>query len=125
MDDGLLLESVEGLGHSQFVANAGEIWWSLQGEREEVSRELLAKGPLSHGEAVGLRESEASDTNSREIEWGHRAQLEGRLRDLNDALDRLMDGGYGRCTDCAEEIDGKRLVADPATSLCIACQRKC
>jgi len=42
---------------------------------------------------------------------------------VNDALDRLMDGGYGRCTDCGEEIDGKRLVADPAASLCIACQR--
>lgn len=43
MDDGILLESVEGLGHSPFVANAGEMWWSLQGEREEVSRELLAE----------------------------------------------------------------------------------
>jgi len=123
MEDGVLLESVEGLGHSPFVANAGEIWWSLQGEREEVSRELLAAGPLSHSEAVGLRASEASETNVREIESRHRGQLEGRLRDVNDALDRLMDGGYGRRTDCGEEIDDKRLVADPAASLCIACRR--
>src|SRR5437764_857988 len=123
MDDGILLESVEGLGHSSFIANAGEIWWSLQGEREEVSRELLAKGRLSHSEAVGLRESEASDTNGREIEWRHRGQLEGRLRDLNDALDRLMDGGYGRCRVCGEQIEDKRLTADPAATLCITCQR--
>jgi RNA polymerase-binding transcription factor DksA len=123
MEDGILLATVEGLGHSPFVASAGEIWELLQGEKEEVCRDLLADGPLFHSEAVGLRESEASETNGREIEWRHRGQLEGRLREVNDALDRLMDGGYGRCTDCGEEIDGKRLAADPAAHLCFACQR--
>lgn len=78
---------------------------------------------MCHSQALGLRESDASETNGREIEWRHRGQLEGRLRDLNDALDRLMDGGYGRCRDCGEEIGDKRLVADPAASLCITCQR--
>jgi hypothetical protein len=48
MDDGILLQSVEGLEQSPFVANAGEIWESLQSEREEVSRDLLAEGPLCH-----------------------------------------------------------------------------
>ena len=123
MDDGILLQSVEGLGHSPFIANAGEVWEVLQGEKEEVCRELLAEGPLFHSEASGLSESEASE-NDREIKWQHRVLLEVRLRKLNDALDRLMDGGYGRCTDCGEEIDRKRLVADPAASLCIACQEK-
>ena len=123
MEDGVLLESVEGLGHSPFVARAGEIWELLQGEREEVSQELLAEGPLCQSETAGLRESEASETNGREVEWRRRELLEARLRDLNDALDRLMDGGYGRCTECGEEIDGKRLVVDPAAPLCIGCQR--
>jgi RNA polymerase-binding transcription factor DksA len=123
MDDGILLQSVEGLGESPFVGTGGEIWELLQGEKEEVSQELLAEGPLCQDEAGGLRESEPSETNGREIEWRHRGQLEARLREINDAQDRLIDGGYGRCTDCGKEIESRRLVADPAASLCIACQR--
>jgi DnaK suppressor protein len=123
MDDGILLQSVEGLGESPFVGTGGEIWELLQGEKEEVSQELLAEGLLCQDEAGGLQESEPSETNGREIEWRHRGQLEARLRDINDAQDRLIDGGYGRCTDCGKEIESRRLVADPAASLCIACQR--
>ena len=123
MDDGIFLQSVEGLGHSPFVADAGEIWESLQGEREGLSRELLAGGPLCQREAGGLRDSETSETNGREIEWRLRGQLEGRLRDVNDALDRLMDGAYGKCADCGNEIDRRRLMAEPAASLCLECQK--
>jgi RNA polymerase-binding transcription factor DksA len=70
-----------------------------------------------------VQEAEAAEENGREIEWRHRAQLETRLRQLNDAQDRLMDGVYGRCTDCGGEIDSGRLAADPASALCVNCQR--
>jgi RNA polymerase-binding transcription factor DksA len=120
MDNGLLLQGLEGLRQAPPVANTGEVYWSLQGEREEVSRKLLAEGTVCH-EEFGLQESEAA-TDPEIREW-HRGQLESRLRELNDALDRLMDGGYGRCTICREQIDTKRLIANPAASLCIACQR--
>ena len=123
MDDGILLQSVEGLGESPFVGTGGEIWELLQGEKEEVSQELLAEGPLLHDAVGGLQESDPSEENSREIEWQHRGKLEARLRDINDAQDRLMDGGYGRCIDCGAEIESRRLAADPAAALCIACQR--
>ena len=121
--DAMLLESVEGLGHSPFVTSPGEIWESLQAEREEIGQDLLSEGPLCGCDAVGLLESEASEEYSREIRWRHRSQLEERLRDITDAQDRLTDGHYGRCAECAEEIGSKRLVADPAVRLCIACQR--
>ena len=122
--DAMLLESVEGLGHSPFVTSPGERWESLHAEREEISRELLSEGPLCACDAVGLLESEASEEYSREIRWQHRSQLEERLRDITEAQDRLMDGQYGRCADCAGEIGGQRLMADAAVRLCIACQRK-
>ncbi|MCM3900926.1 MAG: TraR/DksA C4-type zinc finger protein, partial [Pyrinomonadaceae bacterium] len=121
MDDGLFLQSVEALGDSPFVGTGGEIWEWLQGEKEEVSQELLAEGPLCHSEAGGLREHEASETNVREIEWRHRGHLEARLRDISDAQDRLIDGGYGKCADCRKQIDSRRLVADPSVSLCLEC----
>jgi RNA polymerase-binding transcription factor DksA len=123
MDDGFLLRSIEALGDSPFVGTGGEIWEWLQGEKEEVSQELLAEGPLCHSEAGGLREHEASETNVREVEWRHRGQLEARLREINDAQDRLMDGVYGKCAQCCKQIDQSRLAADPAVALCLECQK--
>jgi RNA polymerase-binding transcription factor DksA len=35
----------------------------------------------------------------------------------------LMDGGYGCCAECGDEIDERRLTADLATTLCLECQR--
>ena len=121
--DGILLESVEGLGDSPFFGNAGELWQLLQAEKEEVCRDLLAEGPLRHEAVGGVQESEPSGECASEIEWRHRGTLEDRLRAINDAQDRLMDGRYGSCLDCGDQIDSKRLLADPAASLCIACQR--
>ena len=121
--DGILLQTVEGLGDAPLVRSGCEIWEWLQGEKEEVAHELLAGGPLCQTAASGVQEAEAAEENSREIEWWRRGHLEARLREINDAQDRLMDGAYGLCTDCGGEIGGQRLAADPATSLCIDCQR--
>jgi DnaK suppressor protein len=120
--DGILLQSVEGLTESPFVATGGEIWEWLQGEKERVSLEILAEGPLRHDDVGGLQESDPSEESQREIEWWHRGQLEARLREINRAQDRLIDGGYGRCNCCGNKIEGKRLAADPAVLSCLVCQ---
>jgi DnaK suppressor protein len=122
MIDGMLLEAAEGLDESGLARTGGEIWEWLQGEKEKVFQEILAEGPLRQEEVGGLQESDPSDESPRAIEWWHRGQLEARLRDLNCAQDRLIDGGYGRCNICGNEIGNRRLEADPAVSLCFACQ---
>ena len=121
--DGILLQTVEGLGDAPLAPTGGEIWEWLQGEKEEVAQELLSDGPLCQTAVSGVQEAEASLENWRELEWHRRAQMEARLREINDAQDRLMEGAYGRCIDCGAEIGNQRLTADPATSLCITCQR--
>lgn len=120
--DGVLLQTVEALGDSPFLAGAGEMWERLQAEKEEVEREILFEGPLLQENVGGLQECEPSESCVREIEWRHRESLEERLRALNDAQDRLLDGGYGRCLECGDQIEAKRLAADPAASSCINCQ---
>jgi DnaK suppressor protein len=122
--DGVLLQTVEALGGSQFGAGAGEMWELLQAEKEEVEREILFEGPLVPESIGGLQECEPTASCIRDLEWQHRETLEERLRALNDAQDRLMDGGYGRCLECGEQINAKRLAADPALSLCLNCQTK-
>ncbi|MBM3796415.1 MAG: TraR/DksA family transcriptional regulator [Acidobacteria bacterium] len=44
------------------------------------------------------------------------------LRDIDGAIARLREGGYGICRHCEEEISPKRLAAIPWAVLCIGCQ---
>ena len=118
MSDGMLLQTVEGLGHTPFAASGGEIWEMLQGEKEEICREILAEGPLADGAVVGDLENTAL-----EVELRYRGSLEDRLRAINDAQDRLADGHFGECAVCGGPIGARRLAADPAASLCVNCQR--
>jgi len=121
--DGLLLQTVEGLESNPLAYSAGEIWERLQAEKEEVSRDILAQGPLCHEDTAETQDLEASEDCQDEIEWHYRGSLEDRLREINDAQDRLFDGGYGRCTECGAEIDVRRLRANPAVSLCVTCRQ--
>jgi len=122
MYDGTLLESVEGLGDPPVVMASLEIWQRLQDEKTEVSQCLLDEGGLVHDQVNAGPEADASDEVLRDLEWRHRAQLELRLRDIGEAQDRLIEGLYGRCTDCGAVIDCRRLAADPAVALCLTCK---
>jgi DnaK suppressor protein len=121
--DGLLLETVEGLGDFSVSGGAGEIWERLQAEKEAISRDILAEGPLFHEEIIEPQELEPSEEWTNEIEWRYRGSLEDRLRAINDAQDRLIDGDYGHCLDCGIKIDARRLAANPAAALCVGCQQ--
>lgn len=45
-----------------------------------------------------------------------------KLRDVEEALDRLKTGDYGICLGCEEPIPTKRLDALPWAKYCLACQ---
>jgi RNA polymerase-binding transcription factor DksA len=121
--DGLLLATVEALGHSPFVTTPAEVWERLQATKEEIGRDLIEQGSLCQNDVGGVMESEASDESTREIEWRQRELLEERLRDITDAQDRLIEGAYGLCVECDEDIGSTRLMADPAASRCFRCQQ--
>jgi hypothetical protein len=123
MENAVLLRSEEPLSHSPFIGSGCEIWNWLQCLKEEVSLDLLREAPLCQSEILGLREGEESTANTGDIEWCHRVQLEARLREITDAQDRLLDGTYGKCVDCGEQISVGRLTADPGAYLCLACQK--
>jgi len=79
----------------------GSIWNRLHGEREEICETLV----------------QSSGSNSAfQCEL-----LQGRLRKVDDALDRLMSGSYGLCSECAKPIGEIKLDTDPAASLCLDC----
>jgi len=79
----------------------GFIWNRLHSEREEICETLVGvPGP-------------DSDV--------YRKLLQARLRKVDDALDRLMSGSYGHCSQCGRAINEIKLDTDPATSLCLDC----
>src|SRR5438105_3121240 len=46
------------------------------------------------------------------------------FRALEAARDRLKEGGYGVCIDCANDIGFERLKASPSAVRCIHCQER-
>ena len=79
----------------------GSVWNRLHGEREDTC-ETLAR---ISGPGCDI----------------YRELLHARLRKLDAALDRLMSGSYGNCSQCGLAINETRLDVDPATSLCLDC----
>jgi DnaK suppressor protein len=105
-----------------FLHKGCEAWGRLHTEREDVCEALL-KEATSVRNASSEQESDLpAESMSREMQWRRREVLQARLRQIDDALDRLMAGAYGRCSDCGTGIEEKRLSLDPAASLCLACQ---
>lgn len=76
----------------------GFTWNRLHGEREDLCEALAA-----------------DDIDER------KKSLQSRLRKVDDALDRLMSGSYGHCSNCGGTIDEAKLDIDPALSLCRDC----
>lgn len=46
---------------------------------------------------------------------------EQHLMKINSALRRIDSGGFGICSVCGDEIDQRRLWADPSASKCVPC----
>ena len=44
-----------------------------------------------------------------------------RLAEINAALARVGSDGFGRCGRCRQDIGADRLIAVPATTLCVRC----
>jgi DnaK suppressor protein len=61
-------------------------------------------------------------TASRDVGLATREMLLERVNRLSAALERLDDGEYGVCVECAEAIAPARLDAVPEVQTCVSCQ---
>jgi DnaK suppressor protein len=66
------------------------------------------------------------DQASAEIDRTFLLKLRSReqklLKKIDSAIELIDEGEYGICEACGEEIDFKRLVARPVTTMCIDCK---
>ena len=97
----------------------------LNQERSKVRALLLAASPSLLTDELDNQYLKRTIVRGKDIyKLGHqyRGLLLRRLRQIDEALKRLKMGSYGLCTDCGTKICSRRLVTDPAVSLCPHCQ---
>jgi len=92
--------------------NGGLLWNRLHEEREGVCEAML-RGSQS----ISGADLKSSYPNSPR----RQALLQERLRELDDALDRLMSGSYGHCSKCGGWIGDAVLEFNAAEALCLGC----
>jgi DnaK suppressor protein len=103
--------------HARLVARRDALRKALAGDLESY-REFAALN------VVGDNVDAAVDTANDEIS-SQLVEIESReLSQIEHALDRIVQGVYGRCEFCGGKIAEARLNALPYTNSCIDCQRE-
>jgi len=78
--------------------------------------------PIGSNRALADEVDEIQASERREIAFATRELIVGRVNRLSAALDRLNQGQYGTCVECAEPISAARLRALPEVQTCVRCQ---
>jgi len=103
--------------HSRLVARRDALRKALNGDLDGF-RQFAALN------VVGDNVDAAVDTANDEI-CSQLVEIESReLGQIEHALQRIVDGVYGRCEFCNSKIAEARLNALPYTNSCIDCQRE-
>jgi DnaK suppressor protein len=79
-------------------------------------------GSIGENPAFADEVDQIQATASRDLGLATRELLLERVNRLSAALDRLNEGEYGVCVECAEPIAPARLEAVPEVQTCVRCQ---
>jgi len=105
-----------------------EVFRRLLLERKRGLAEMYNRnktyGRLTEDEGTQDLADKASSAYTKEFLYSLSNTDREVLQKVDEALVRLETGGYGRCLECAAEINRKRLEAVPWASHCIVCQEK-
>ena len=104
--------------------------WMLRARLAQERAELVAQlnlradNPPDITATTGLGETEHVSSGVEQlVQAALNARARARLGDLDDALQRIREGSYGRCERCGTDISLARLDAIPAVRLCVRCQQ--
>ena len=95
----------------------------IQAEVQGRMRDVRAEGTWGGKQAEVLDAVESSEVDIQdEIEFALIQMKAETLHRINEALERLEEGTYGRCFECGEEIGPQRLRALPFAVRCKDCE---
>ncbi len=89
---------------------------------QEASKDSTKPVELDQASVGRLSRMDAMQAQEMAQETARRRQQQ--LTRIEAALRRIDSGDYGYCFVCGEEIDVRRLAADPTHTRCIACADK-
>ncbi|HEY7305522.1 MAG TPA: TraR/DksA family transcriptional regulator [Bryobacteraceae bacterium] len=75
-------------------------------------------------EAVGDAVDEATSDQDKSTALEENTLATETLRQVQEALQRIKEGTYGRCLDCGREIENARLEAVPWARYCLDDQQR-
>ncbi len=89
---------------------------------DHVPGEYAAKFP-NYGDDhdTELLENSPTEVDDYSTNLSVTETLEKRLNSINDALKRMEDGTYGKCSKCGKDINPKRLEVNPGAESCVEC----
>jgi DnaK suppressor protein len=79
--------------------------------------------PVDLDEPIG-RISRVDAMQQQKMLAANRQAAQQRRRQVEAALDRIEAGEYGECQGCGEDVEPRRLEAQPEAPLCLDCQSR-
>jgi len=99
---------------------------TLQGDVKGLENEAMKKG--SDGGDLSTLPMHLADLGTdsfeQEMSLGLMETESGELHQVQEALERLVDGSFGLCETCRKKVPKERLKAIPWTRLCVGCKMK-
>ena len=92
----------------------------LAGDISDLELDAFGDGEKAGVDALA---DGGSDSFHQELSLELLQRDESTLGEIDEALERIGDGSYGRCEECSTWIKKTRLKAVPHARLCIDCQR--
>ena len=100
-------------------------------EKNRLTEELSKVGRLNDESGEWEVKGDVDEANADENDNADRFEdfeeksslvipLEQRLTEVENALARILEGTYGSCSVCKNEIEKERLLANPAADTCMA-----
>lgn len=110
-----------------FADDADGLRHRLLAERKELLSRATppqVSNPLAPDERDSDEADAAVSTDMRERAMWLAQDLRQKLELIDQALERLANGKYGRCETCGGAINPERLEALPYATQCIRCQQQ-
>lgn len=108
----------------------GELQRAIEQQRDALLAEMHEDVARARDESYGAVAGPVADSGDEAVadllSDLDQAEVSRELREVQEleaALARLEEGGYGRCRDCGIEIGFERLRAIPVATRCLECQR--
>jgi RNA polymerase-binding transcription factor DksA len=106
---------------TQLSALCDELCREIAGEQRDVVELAQSQGEEFTSQHQG---DVSADLFLQERALGTQEALKAELEAVEQALQRIADGTYGRCADCGASIPIERLQARPQAIRCLRCQQK-